>query len=476
MALVFAGGFFIVLFGIPALLIAHDAVSRDDSPPSLTVAEAMEGLEEGKASPTVELTDLELDCDSQFAFDEAVHIRGHDAAGHEVLVRLSDRDSCRTVARSPVGWLLLPRERQRRALKMSEARREQVAFFYPDHEGSLLGALVPMLFVGAGVLAVVVGLRRRRRLIARWSDAELGHAPGRGPPEPKDASPPAVGSGLIDPILGVPVRLDESFVRSFGRQRRFFRRLRWVMIIGAACLMAWTLWVTIDRHQTWDQGLPAPQAELDGHRDDALLFLLHHTEAVVVYTDEAGNSHSGRVSNWSLLWEADLEHFEVRYRADDPSRFMVSTIIDQTPGTLLLAALVSLLMAALGWVSRHDGPRLSERQVRGLMQNLRTVELRVTNRFRETGANEEESLSEVFSFRARHPPLAFDVTFADSQPGPFFLDTAEQRALGLLNPASPEHVFVLREDLSPLAHPRPRAEDVREHWRQQVESRRAAKR
>jgi len=474
MGMLFAGCIVVVIFGLFTVWAGLGELSKEAHPPSRSVAEAMRSLGEAKRSPVAVLEDLSIDCDAPLTFDGDVHVWGHDAVGHRVLVRIPEERTCAAVARDRIGSLSRLRPRQRRTLKIPEAQREQVARFSPQSEASFAWLLVPLSFCALGGAFIRAGLRRRRRLLAQWREQESSvdePVMAEARDSTSGAAPP-LGSGPVDPLLGVQVSLDERFISSFGGQRRFWRAVRWGGLASAFLLMSFTIQLTLDRHRTWDRGVPA-RADIDGHVDHQGTMLLHHTEVAVAYEDAEGEVHTGRTTNWSLLWSGDSRHFEVRYRADDPSDFVLSTIVQQTPGTLLLGALASLLLAALGFVDRHRIPRLTERQVRALMWNLRTVELKVTHRFRPMEADEEESLGEVFSFRTPRPTHAFDVTIGDLQPGPLFLDRQEERALGLRNPDSPEHVFLVRADMFPLARPRPRPNEVRARWRRRKAQRAA---
>ena len=474
MFMVIGGGISVALPVLLWLLVG--LTSSDATPRPMSVSEAIQRLREGTVPPTVQLTDLVVDCGAQRTLGEEVYAPGHDDAEHLVMVRIPERQSCESVARSPGGTMLAPRPRQLRKLKIPDSRSASVAMLSPRTEVSALGLLFPLLFVGFGVIAIISGLRQRRRLIAQWleDDESLSQERSQGAEARGTRS---VASGPADPILGVPARLDESFIRSFDRKRQFFRVARWVGVALAGCIMIPTLWLTIDRHQTWERGVLPAHVDIDGHVEDEVLFLLHHTEITVVYTDDTGNTHTGTVSNWSLLWEGDTRNATLRHRVSDPSKFMVSTIVEQTPGTLLLATLVSLMLGGLPWLDRRNtAGGLTERQVRALAADLHAVELRVTNRFREMDGGAEESMSEVFSFRVRGSSHCFDVTIGDVRPGPLFLDANEQWALGLHNPGTPEHVFLVRADLAPLARPRPRPTKVRARWRRRAEQRRAERR
>lgn len=449
------GALWTLLCGLVLYALIGQARDENVEPIPLTTVDAFGRLEDDVRQP-VALTDVELSCDEMFLYRGKAHAPARSSDRRYIVVVVEPSEEVCDGGAWPSGVLLQPSVEHLVAnLGVPDARARNAAVL--DSHG------VPVaLLLGVGVLTVlgalplVIARRRQQQL-----EATLDRVRSTAKPQDPSTSAP------VDPMLGRPIEIADGYIDSLRRRGRWLAAGRLIAAVVGIGILGGAGWLTLDRHQTWTRGVASSEVDLEIAIESEKLVVAHWTSVTALYEDRDGQVHQGSADNMSMFWRGGVGQVELRYRPGDPSKFVVSTLIDQTPGTLLCAlGFASIFLGIAIWGPRIK-PEIEPDRLAVLQWGMLTTELDVTSRVRTEPQRDEPAIL-TYGLRARASGHCFELSIRETDPRPMFFDSGEAVAVGLCNPAAPTEIVVLRSDWSPLKGPHPRIAELQARWRERA--------
>jgi hypothetical protein len=256
-------------------------------------------------------------------------------------------------------------------------------------------------------------------------------------------------------LLPRPLRVHARFVRNsyLGAATMF--------VCGLVMSIAFPVWQVGEAKRIladealWKSGTLASDANVSGH-ETSHNFLLNSYRLDVVYTDDKGQEHKAPLEFDTLFSSVDQKSpVDVRYDAQDPTRFVLSWAADMTGARWGSVAFLGLGLGALGlcviWAGRISLRRLGDARQAGASFEEVEVPLVQVIEMRQYGRATGQLRYRYEVTRSGGKPRKSEVMFnRKKKQEPLFVDPERTRMLAVRTSQAPERPIVLRNDFYPF--------------------------